>query len=248
VENSVGIRKKIGYLPENAPLYSEMTVLDYLRFVAKIREIESDRIQGRIEEISHICGLSDVLWKEIGELSKGYRQRTGLAQALIHNPEILILDEPTSGLDPNQIVEIRELIKRIGSERTVILSTHNLPEVVATCNRIIIIHRGRIAADGTPAEIQSGMGGDFSVRVAFGISNGFNEREVTEKLSRISGVKSASLLQKGADSCEFAVEGGASVDVRPLIYKMSVENSLQLLELYRVGLDLEGIFRKITQE
>jgi ABC-2 type transport system ATP-binding protein len=147
-EGSVEVRKHIGYLPESTPLYNEMDIINYLKFIAQIRGIEKSAVNGKIKEIIHTFGLEPMLDKTLGQLSKGYRQRVGLAQAWIHNPDILILDEHTSGLDPKQRVEIRDLIRKIGEQRTVILSTHNLAEVQATCDRVIIINQGRTVAEG----------------------------------------------------------------------------------------------------
>ncbi|MGD9706849.1 MAG: ABC transporter ATP-binding protein, partial [Candidatus Delongbacteria bacterium] len=148
--NSLKIREMIGYLPENAPLYSDLTVVDYLKFVADIRNIPKTAVMERIRAVSDLCDIRSVAYKRIDALSKGYRQRVGLAQALIHDPEILILDEPTSGLDPNQILEIRDLIMRLGKEKTILFSSHILQEVQAVCDRAIIINRGEIVADGSP--------------------------------------------------------------------------------------------------
>jgi len=159
------IKKKIGYLPENNPLYHDMPVLDYLKFVADLQGVPKERIQNRITQMVHVCGLNVEKHKKIGELSKGFRQRVGLAQAMIHDPEILILDEPTTGLDPNQIVEIRKLIKEIGKHKTVILSTHILPEVEATCDRILIINKGKIVADGTSDMLRKRARGEEMVRI-----------------------------------------------------------------------------------
>ncbi|MCD4681153.1 MAG: ATP-binding cassette domain-containing protein, partial [Bacteroidales bacterium] len=153
-ENPDEVRKLIGYLPDNNPLYADMGVIDYLKFVAELQKIDRNIIKDRILEMIEICGLEGEKHKKIGELSKGYQQRVGLAQALIHDPEVLILDEPTAGLDPNQIVEIRELIRKIGREKTVILSSHILAEVEATCDRIMIINKGKIVADGTSANLR----------------------------------------------------------------------------------------------
>jgi len=157
-ENSLATRKKIGYLPETVPLYDDMKVLEYLKFIAEIRGVEKHEIKTRIKEVAATCGLSKVLRQPIEELSKGYRQRVGLAQAIMHRPDILILDEPTTGLDPNQIVEIRDLIKTIGREKTVIFSTHILSEVSATCDRVIIINNGKIVGQGSPAELEGKYG------------------------------------------------------------------------------------------
>ena len=167
-ENPLEIRKQIGYLPENAPLYVDMTVTEYLHFISEIRGIPKESIKSRIDDMIDVCGIKKVIYREIGELSKGFRQRVGLAQTMIHDPDILILDEPTSGLDPNQIVEIRELIKEIGKEKTVILSTHILPEVQATCGRIIIINEGSIAGSGTPEELRSRAEGLETVETTIG--------------------------------------------------------------------------------
>ncbi len=155
------VRRNIGYLPESCPLYPEMNVVDYLNYIAELRQVPSQARRGRISEMVEVTGLKDVLHKDIGELSKGFRQRVGLAQAMVHDPDILIFDEPTSGLDPNQIVEIRALIRDIGREKTIILSTHILPEVSATCNRVLIISDAKLVASGTTDElIDSAQGGD----------------------------------------------------------------------------------------
>ncbi|MBI2459168.1 MAG: ATP-binding cassette domain-containing protein [Parcubacteria group bacterium] len=158
-ENSLATRKVIGYLPETVPLYEEMRVFEYLKFIAEIRGLNKQEIKDRIKQVILICGLKKVLRQPIEELSKGYRQRVGLAQAIMHEPDILILDEPTTGLDPNQIVEIRDLIKTIGREKTVIFSTHILSEVSATCDRVIIINNGKIVGQGVPAELIEKYGG-----------------------------------------------------------------------------------------
>ena len=152
-DQSVEVRKRIGYLPESAPLYTDMGVIDYLKFIAQVRDIPKSQRQQRTKEVIDICGLERVIQKDVGELSKGYRQRLGLAQSLIHDPPILIMDEPTSGLDPNQIIEIRNLIKEIGKEKMIIFSTHILPEVSATCSRILIINNGKIVANGSPESL-----------------------------------------------------------------------------------------------
>ncbi|MEL6867390.1 MAG: ATP-binding cassette domain-containing protein, partial [Bacteroidota bacterium] len=159
------VKNKIGYLPENNPLYLDMPVIDYLEFCAALQSVPKSQIGQRVREMVRVCGLDIEKHKKIGELSKGYRQRVGLAQAMIHDPEILILDEPTTGLDPNQIVEIRELIRQLGQEKTVILSTHILPEVEATCDRILIINRGQIVADGTAATLRKQAQGQQVLRL-----------------------------------------------------------------------------------
>ena len=157
IDHSIEVRKMIGYLPEQNPLYEEMIVYDYLKFIANIRGLSEKRFKQRLDEVIDKTGLHGVISKPIHTLSKGYRQRTGLAQAIIHDPKILILDEPTNGLDPNQIVEIRELIKELGKEKTLIISSHILQEVQAVCERIVIINKGKLVADGSKEELQSGL-------------------------------------------------------------------------------------------
>lgn len=171
---SMEVRRKIGYLPEMNPLYLDMNVLEYLEYSAQLHKLAKTQIRQRLKEMVDVCGLAGVRHKDIGELSKGYRQRVGLAQAMIHDPEVLILDEPTSGLDPNQIVEIRNLIRKLGSAKTVILSTHILSEVQATCDRVIIINEGKIAADGTPDQLQHEFRGSdiISVELKADVQNG----------------------------------------------------------------------------
>src|SRR5436190_9007460 len=180
-DQSIEVRRRIGYLPEDTPIYRDMTVLEYLQFAADLRQMDPAKTPGRIKEIGGRCGLAEVAGKLVGELSKGFRQRLGLAQAMLHDPDILILDEPTSGLDPNQIVEIRSLIKEMGKEKTVILSTHILPEVQATCSRILIINGGRLVADGTPDELRAReKGSRYRVVVE---SNGVAQDAIRDKLA-----------------------------------------------------------------
>jgi len=243
VENGVEVRKRIGYLPENAPLYPDMTPREYLAFVSTLRGIDSKEVPKRIEKVAQVVGITDRLDQEIGTLSKGYRQRVGLAQAMIHEPEILILDEPTSGLDPNQIVEMRDIIKEIGKQRTVILSTHNLPEVTATCNRIIIIHKGRIAADGTPDEIQSAHGGGNFYLVEV---EKHDSVDLTSLFSSIAGAKHVAMLASSGTSQRLRIEGVENKDLRKDIFELCVQKGLTLLGLQRERLDLETIFQRIT--
>jgi len=167
-QQSLEVRRKIGYLPENTPLYQDMNPVEFLRYAAELRHIAKDQINTRIRKMVEVCGLQEVLAKNIAALSKGYRQRVGLAQALIHDPDILILDEPTSGLDPNQIVEIRNMIKELGREKTVILCTHILSEVQATCDRAMIINRGKIVADGTLEQLENSASGKTLLFIEIG--------------------------------------------------------------------------------
>lgn len=245
VEDGVEVRRRIGYLPENAPVYPDMTVREYLEFVAGVRGVSKGDLPKRVHDVALHVGIVNVLGQEIGTLSKGYRQRTGLAQAMIHDPEILILDEPTSGLDPNQIVEIRELIRDLGRDRTVILSTHNLPEVTATCNRILLIHRGRLVANGTPESISAAHGGGNTFLVEVDRREG--ARPVADLLARLPGVTSVLPVERaGATGEPFRVEASGDVDLRPVLFDLAVKSGWALNELRRERLDLESIFQRLT--
>ncbi|MCB9728810.1 MAG: ATP-binding cassette domain-containing protein [Deltaproteobacteria bacterium] len=243
--DGLAVRRRIGYLPESTPLYPEMLVYDYLAYVATIRGIARGDIHGRVARAAGLCGIADRAGQAIGTLSKGLKQRVGLAQALIHEPDILILDEPTSGLDPNQIVEIRNLVRELGRDRTIILSTHNLPEVMATCNRMIIVHQGRVVADGTPAELQAREEERPRVRVVLRGAPAAGAAEALRSLAGVDSVKDAMTAEDGATALELTAAAGT--DVRPQIYALAVERGWELLELHRQVLDLEGIFRKLTQ-
>jgi len=246
-DKSREVRALIGYLPENAPLYGEMTAREYLEFVGDVREIPHRNINSRINSIAEVCGLTDVLEREIRTLSKGYRQRVGLAQAMIHDPEVIILDEPTSGLDPNQIVEIRKLIKEIGKEKTIILSTHNLSEVQVTCNRVIIIHKGKIVANSPTDKIQQQMG-PSKFKVVFK-KNGISKDEIAEQLKSLSGVSTVSESANPEEgTISFDIDGKGDEDLRVKFFDFAVEKKLKLLELRREKLNLESIFMEITQE
>jgi ABC-2 type transport system ATP-binding protein len=243
-DESLAVRQKIGYLPEDTPLYRDMLVFDYLRFVADLRGVGRDRQRAKIKDIASLCGIADHLGRPIAELSRGYRQRVGLAQAMLHDPEILILDEPTSGLDPNQIVEIRSLIKQIGKEKTVILSTHILPEVQATCSRVVIIAGGRLVADGTPAELQSREHGNrYSI-----VIEGAPVDAIRQKLAAIRGVARCEAQLGTNGAAEFIVDGSATEDLRRPLFRAAVDNGWTLLELYRKAASLEDVFRKLTTD
>lgn len=233
-EQSLKIRSKIGYLPENNPLYEDMKVKEYLKFVAEMREIKS---QEKIDKMIDTCGLKDVINKSIAELSKGYRQRVGLAAAMLHDPEILVLDEPTSGLDPNQIVEIRKLIKKIGEQKTVILSTHILPEVQATCDRVIIINEGKISAQGTIAEITEQAQGQEEIYAD--ISG--PEHDIKEKIAALPEVAAIAKIDGG-----YKIQAVSGVDLREKIFDCVVTNNWKLLELKRISISLEDVFRELT--
>lgn len=240
-EHGDELKKHIGYLPENNPLYLDMPVLDYLRFCAGLQRVSSDKIQDRIRSMVQLCGLNAEKHKKIGELSKGYRQRVGLAQAMIHDPEVLILDEPTTGLDPNQIVEIRKLIRQLGKEKTVILSTHILPEVEATCDRILIINKGKIVADGT-AEIlrKQATGGEFlKIRVEDGPVN-----QIHDALNRLPSVEKALIADGAANRFEVHTKPGQSA--KRDIFNLCMQNGWVLTESVPVETRLEDIFRNLT--
>lgn len=235
------IRKHIGYLPEKNPLYEDMPVIDYLKYVAGLQRIPKEKVEERIREMIRICGLEGEKHKKIGELSKGYQQRTGLAQALIHDPEVLILDEPTAGLDPNQIVEIRELIRQIGKEKTVILSSHILAEVEATCDRILIINKGKIVADGTSATLRKQAQGNEIIRTC--IQDG-DENEIIQSLQNLESVKSADFIDKASKVFEVQSKPGQSSARN--IFNLCVDKGWVLTELTPTETKLEDIFRELT--
>ncbi len=246
VDNSLDVRRKIGYLPENNPLYHEMNVIEYLEYAAQLHGMKRAQIAHRIREMVHVCGLEDVRHKDIGELSKGYRQRVGLAQAMIHEPDVLILDEPTSGLDPNQIVEIRNLIKQLGRAKTVILSTHILSEVQATCDRVLIINDGKIVADGTPEKLRADFRGSESLTLELQTGSTDPLVHIAPRLRSLPGVGSVELLgqQNGAARFELHVEKG--VDVRESAFRMAVAEGWIILEMQRKATTLEEVFHKLT--
>jgi len=234
-DDSIEVRKKIGYLPEHNPLYTEMYVKEYLRFIAGISNYDGN-ISKRVNELIDMTGLSIEMHKKIGMLSKGYRQRVGLAAALLHNPEVLILDEPTSGLDPNQIVEIRSLIKEVGKEKTVLLSTHIMQEVQAMCSRVIIINKGKIAADSTTEELTNRVTGRNLLRVEF------KNPVQANQLKTIQGV--LDIEQKGK---AFTLYSNATDDLREVVFKWAVDNNNAIYELVREGQTLENIFQTLTK-
>lgn len=235
------IKKSIGYLPEENPLYEDMPMIDYLRFVAHVHEIPEKEIDDKIINVISICGLEREKHKKIFELSKGYKQRVGLAQALIHSPEVLILDEPTVGLDPNQIIEIRELIKKIGKEKTVILSSHILAEVEATCDRIMIINKGKIVADGSTAELRKQARGKELLKVAI------EEAEINtvyNALKSIDGVDMVDILDQQKQI--FEVQGASGMPLAREVYKLCVRNKWVITQLTPIETKLEDIFMDLT--
>lgn len=243
-ENSLEVRKRIGYLPENTPLYTDIMVEDYLKFISEIRKIPKFQVADRIKSIIDTCGLRSVLKKDIGELSKGFKQRVGLAQAMIHDPDILVLDEPTSGLDPKQIIEIRQLIKNLAKKKTIILSTHILPEVSATCDRVIIINDGVLAASGTTEELQEKAEGDSIVYTTITADS----KKVEDSLKSLDFVRSFNLVSKLTSTknrYKITVKKDQQ-DVEELIFKIAVDKGWVLSELYSESLSLEDIFIKLT--
>jgi ABC-2 type transport system ATP-binding protein len=235
------IKSHIGYLPENNPLYLDMPVIDYLEFCARLQGVSSTQVDERIREMVRVCGLDAEKHKKIGELSKGYRQRVGLAQAMIHDPEILILDEPTTGLDPNQIVEIRKLIRDLGQAKTVILSTHILPEVEATCDRILIINKGKIVADGTATTLRKQAQGQEVVKVKI---EDTTANEALEALKNLPSVEQATYFNSHQD--QFEVQGKPDASPARDVFKLCVEKGWVLTELTPIETKLEDIFRDLT--
>ena len=244
-EKPLEIKRLIGYLPESAPLYRDMLVYDYLSYVADIREIGSKTKFSRIRSMAELCGLDEVMHQPIGELSKGYNQRVGLAHAMMNDPEILILDEPTSGLDPNQIAEIREIIRRIGKEKTIILSTHILSEAEATCNRVVIINRGKIVADGSTDTLGQLTSQGNLITVA--LKNADIESVERELLS-IQGIQDISVISDHGDMLEIRIACQPPEDLRGEIYKKIKGTHWVLLEFHQETRSLENIFRSLTKE
>jgi len=239
-DNSQEVRRRIGYLPENNPLYLDMSVIDYLHYTAQLQKIEPGLINERIKEMIDVCGLGNEKHKNIGELSKGYRQRVGLAQALIHDPDVLILDEPTTGLDPNQIVEIRSLIKKIGHEKTVMLSSHILKEVEKTCDRILIINKGKLVANGTTEELSRRASG--SNRFLLQIKT--EDSAAGDSLNQVSTV--AAVQPADRESGIWQVDSAAGKDAREDIFKLCAEKNWAILQMTPLQTSLEDIFRELT--
>ena len=237
-------KKRTGYLPETPPVYTDLRVGEYLAFVARIKGLPRRDIKARLDEVCETCAIADVRERQIGKLSKGYRQRVGLAQAIIHNPEVLVLDEPTAGLDPKQIIETRGLIKSLAGQHTIVLSTHILPEVSKTCDRVVVINGGKIAAVGTPQELTHRLQGFETVLVTA-------EGPPTELQEKLRGVEGVNLVEQreqhdGRVTLEVHAEKGQ--DVRAELARAVVESQWKLLELKTSGLSLEDIFLKLTTQ
>ncbi|WP_027369929.1 ABC transporter ATP-binding protein [Desulfovermiculus halophilus] len=239
------IKRHIGYLPESAPLYRNMLVYDYLCYVGRIRNLSPARLDSRMQEVVSVCGLKSIMHTPIGELSKGLKQRVGLAQALLHDPEILILDEPTSGLDPNQIQEMRSLIREIGRQKTVILSTHILSEAEATCDRMVIIHQGKIVADGSPESLKQDAAGQ-QIRLSL---SGDSAQAIVSRLSAVKGVQAVSPHpQPETGPVVLTVTSDPDTDPRAAIYQTIKSTDWILWEFTPQARSLETIFQELTQE
>jgi ABC-2 type transport system ATP-binding protein len=244
LEDSMEIRKRLGYLPELNPLYYEVNVYDFLKFVSAARGIDKNKFKKRFDEVAELCGLRGEIHKNIGELSKGFRQRVGLAQAIFHNPEILILDEPTSGLDPNQIVEIRQLIKNLGREKTVVISSHILQEVQATADRMIIINRGNIVADGTINDLMSSFRG--RTRLELELKNA--SEESISGIQTIHSDISIIEVKKWDNTFIVKLDYPNAIDPRQDIFNYALDSKWIILEISREKTSLEDVFRQLTIE
>ena len=238
VKESIEVRRRVGYLPENVPLYTDMTVFDYLKFMADLRHIPN--AAERVDETLESVGLLERADGYIANLSKGMRQRVGLAQAILHRPEVLILDEPTIGLDPGQVVDVRNLIREIGKERTVLLSTHILSEAQQHCDRVMIINKGRIVVEDTPENLQARLVGAERVHLTV---RGDNDGLI-EKVKKVKGVQNVRALQDGSVEYQFM----PAQDVRPEVAKAVIQSGYDLLEMRAVGMSLEEIFLEVTKE
>jgi ABC-2 type transport system ATP-binding protein len=249
LEQPLEVKKRIGYLPETPPVYPEMEVSEYLRFVGQLKGIGSSDIARRVDEAEDRCGLGDVRMKLIGKLSKGYRQRVGLAQAIIHNPDVLILDEPTSGLDPKQIIEIRELLRALAGDHTIILSTHILSEVEHSCERVIIISKGKLAAIDSVANLTNRLRGSEAVALEVEAPGGRPDpTEVQQKLEQVPGVSRVVMRDSRDGRLSFEVESLQGRHVRADVARSVVNSGWNLTELRPVGLSLEDIFLQLTGE
>ena len=234
------IKSIIGYLPERNPLYDEMNVIDFLFFISKLHNIPKYKITSRVLDMIRLCGLDNDKHKQIGELSKGFRQRVGIAQALIHDPEVVILDEPTTGLDPNQIFGIRKIIKEIGEEKTVILSSHILSEIETTCDQVMIMSNGKIVANGTTSELRRKSDAEYCLKI--GIKGG-ETTDIHEALNDLPGVLHIEIIHKQ----NFELQCKPDVEIEKSIFNLCQENNWYISELTPVQTRLEDIFRKVTQ-
>lgn len=246
LDDEINVKKVIGYLPESAPLYNDMCVFDYLVYMADIQELEKNKLNERLNYVVDVCSLKEVISKPIGELSKGYKQRVGLAGSIIHDPKILILDEPTNGLDPNQIVEIRELIKELGKEKTVLVSTHILSEVESTCSRAIIINKGDIIADDTPRNLSLSFVNNKSATVKISVKTSDNIESVKEKLSSINDIYKVEIEEFADNIKEVSIYSNLE-EPRDEIYRFIKNTDWIIYEMTKVKENLETVFHTLTK-
>ncbi len=245
VQDPIEVKRSIGYLPEDNPLYDDMEVLEYLQFIGEARGLKGSKLKDALDRVVTTVDINHVVYRPIGELSKGYRQRVGLAQALIHDPEILILDEPTTGLDPTQIVEIRSLIKDLGKEKTLIISTHILPEAQATSTRILIINRGKIVASGAPEELTQLARGDHSIHFVVKIGS---PEQVAGILDQTPWIEAHTYRIRDNGEVEFVIRPKGGEDIRERLFLLARENDWILLEMWREKATLEDVFLSLITE
>jgi ABC-2 type transport system ATP-binding protein len=242
IDDSLQVRSRIGYLPETNPLYEELAVYEALEWTARLRGMRESVYRPAIKQVIGTCGLGGVVGKDIAHLSKGYRQRVGLAQAILHDPEILILDEPTSGLDPNQQQEVRQLILALKQKKTVLLSTHVLSEAQSSCDRVLIIHQGKIVADGSPASLGQKMTGGRKLFVELQAPADM----ALQELRQVPGVTSAVLNRNGGASALFALDSDASTDIRIAVFNLAAQKHWPILHMTLETATLEDVFRQLT--
>ncbi len=243
-EFSKEIRSRIGYLPENTPLYDDMNVFEYLEFLSEMHQIPSKKKRGRIREVLELCGLKEKMKSDISTLSKGYRQRVGLAQALIHDPEILILDEPTSGLDPNQIIEIRNLIKEAAKKKTILLSTHILSEVEAVCHRVLIIHKGKIVGEGTVDELRAQISNRSIIRVDVEGGKG----EILAQIKLLDDVLRVQAMESPQQGVwRFMIETPKDIDLRKRLNHHLLDHGFELVGMQKETISMEDVFTQLTK-
>jgi ABC-2 type transport system ATP-binding protein len=241
------VKKRIGYLPESPPLYPEMEVVEYLQFVGRLKGVPKSQLKSKVDEVSERCAITDVRTRLVSKLSKGYRQRVGLAQSIIHNPDVLILDEPTAGLDPKQIIETRQLIKRLAGDHTIILSTHILPEVEQTCQKVIIINQGKVVATDSVGNLTSRLRGSEAVAVELSARDGsIDASHARQRLEQVSGVSRVVAKEARDGHLRFEVESLQGRHVRPDLARTVVEAGWNLHELHPVAFSLEEIFLQLT--
>lgn len=246
-EKPMEVKRRVGYLPETPPLYPEMEVSEFLTFAGRLKGLSGPSLAKRVKEVSEQCAVGDVQSRLIGKLSKGYRQRVGLAQAIIHNPDVLILDEPTSGLDPKQIIDTRELIKGLAGNHTIILSTHILPEVEAMCEKVIIISKGKLVATDSVSNLTNRLRGAETVRVEVeGREGQIDAEQVQQKLEQVAGVSRVMLKTAADGRSQFEVESLQGQNIRADLARAVVEAGWNLNELHALNLSLEEVFLQLT--